>query len=143
MSLVALRDRHHEPEVRVDHRVLGLLISALDALRELDLLRGGEERITTRLVEEELERIGRRMREVAVDIGGALLLRPAAIVREHDVPLVELGVESLELVVLELDVLQGRTELGEVEATCFFPGFEQGSERLATHSPILPEIESA
>ena len=73
------------------------------------------------------------MREVAVHVGGTLLLRPAAIVREHDVPLVELGVESLQLVVLELDILQGRTELGEVEATCFFPRFEQGSERLATH----------
>jgi hypothetical protein len=57
LTLVLARDRDHEPQVRVDHAVLGLEVAALDALGQLDLLLGGEQRVLARLVEEELERI--------------------------------------------------------------------------------------
>ena len=41
---VALRDRHDEAEVRLDQRLLGRRVAALDALRERDLLLGGQQR---------------------------------------------------------------------------------------------------
>ena len=43
LALVLARDRDHEPQVRVDHAVLGLEVSALDALGQLDLLLSGEQ----------------------------------------------------------------------------------------------------
>src|SRR3712207_8063729 len=41
---VALGDVHDEAQVRLDHVLLGVEVPALDALGELDLLAGGEER---------------------------------------------------------------------------------------------------
>src|SRR4029077_20765400 len=41
---VALRDRDHEAEVRLDHRLLCAVVAGLDLLRELDLLGCGEQR---------------------------------------------------------------------------------------------------
>src|SRR4051794_30127348 len=41
---VALRDRHDEPQVRLDHLRLGGHVAALDALREVDLLLRGQQR---------------------------------------------------------------------------------------------------
>ena len=40
---VALGDRDDEAEVRLDHLLLGAVVAALDPLRELDLLRRGEQ----------------------------------------------------------------------------------------------------
>jgi hypothetical protein len=54
VALVALRDRHDEPEVRVDHQILRLLLAALDPLGELDLLLGAQELVAAGLVQEEL-----------------------------------------------------------------------------------------
>ena len=70
VSLVPLGDRHDEPEVRVDHALLRLEVSALDPLRELDLLLGGQERVAADLVEEELEAVGGRGGERAVRVVG-------------------------------------------------------------------------
>ena len=41
---VALGVRDHQPQVGLDHPVLGLLVAALDALCQLDLLGGGQQR---------------------------------------------------------------------------------------------------
>jgi hypothetical protein len=57
----------HKPQVRSDHSILRVQIAALDALGELDLLCGREQRILGSLLEEELQRL-----EVA---GQLLLLR--------------------------------------------------------------------
>ena len=58
---VVLGDRDDEPQVRLDHALLGLHVAALDALRELDLLRGGQELVPAGFAQEELERVGRRL----------------------------------------------------------------------------------
>ena len=58
---VVLRDRDDEAEVRLDHPLLRLGIAALDALRQLDLLRRRQERVAAGLAQEELERVGRRL----------------------------------------------------------------------------------
>src|SRR4029079_18350081 len=56
---VALRDRDDEPEGGLHHVALRRVVAALDALRELHLLRRGEERNAADLLEEELQRVGR------------------------------------------------------------------------------------
>jgi hypothetical protein len=47
----------HKPQVRSDHPILRLEIAALDALGELDLLCGCEQRVTRGLLEENLQRL--------------------------------------------------------------------------------------
>src|SRR5919106_9472 len=68
VSLVALRDRDDEPQVRVDHLLLGGEVAALDSLGELDLVLCGQQRIAADLVQEQLEAVGGRDREAAVRV---------------------------------------------------------------------------
>ena len=133
MALVLLRDRDDETQVRVDHPVLGLDIATLDHLRELDLLGGAQQRVLPRLVQEELERVGRRGRQVAVDIRRGADGLAAAIVGEGDSPLLDLGVERFEVLLVELQILNGGAELRQIEATGFLAGVEDGCEALPTH----------
>src|SRR6266496_1843897 len=86
MALVALGDRDDEPEVRVDHSVLRLLVPALDPFREL-----------------------------AVDVG-ALLGLAAAVVGHLDPALVELVVDPAHLVVVELVLGDELVEARQVDA---------------------------
>ena len=75
---VALGDRDDEREVGVDHPLLGLRVALLDALGELDLLLGGQQRVAADLVEEQAQRVGRRDRQAAVAVvrRAGTLLRP-------------------------------------------------------------------
>src|SRR4051794_19585723 len=59
MALVALRDRDDEAKVRVDHALLGGGVALLDALREVDLVGGGQELVPACGVHEELQRVER------------------------------------------------------------------------------------
>jgi hypothetical protein len=54
---VVLGDRDDEAQVRLDHPLLRRPVAALDQLGELDLLRGGEQRVAPGLAQEELERV--------------------------------------------------------------------------------------
>ena len=56
---ISLGDRDDEPQVRLDHAALGDRITALDALRERDLVGSGQELVAAHVCEEELQRIGR------------------------------------------------------------------------------------
>ena len=55
---VALRDRDDEAQVRLDHLLLRAMVAALDALRELDLLGGGQQVDLADVLQEELQRVG-------------------------------------------------------------------------------------
>ena len=59
VALVALGDRDHEAEVRVDHPLLRRRVAALDALRQRDLVRRGEQRVAAGAVHEQGQRVGR------------------------------------------------------------------------------------
>src|SRR5438132_4948510 len=81
---IVLRDRHHEPQVRLDHLLLRVQVAALDPLREIDLLLGGQEADLADVLEEQLQRVRRHVRlEVELRfrfapptlVGGALELR--------------------------------------------------------------------
>src|SRR5438552_1702923 len=63
VALVALRDRHDEPQVRVDHAFLRRGVAALDALRERHLFRRGQQRITAGLVHEQRQAVRRSRRD--------------------------------------------------------------------------------
>ena len=91
-ALVLLRDRDDEAQVRVDHAVLGGEVAALDPLREVDLLRRREQPVAADLVEEELQRVGRRRRELGVVERRCSSLAPA-VVAQLDPAAVELLVE--------------------------------------------------
>src|SRR5581483_2270930 len=54
---VALRDRDDEAQVRLHHLLLRAVVAALDALRELDFLRGGQQIDLADVLEEELQRV--------------------------------------------------------------------------------------
>ena len=58
---VALRDRDDEAQVRLDHLLLRAVVAALDPLRELDLLRGGQQVDLADVLQEELQRVGREL----------------------------------------------------------------------------------
>ena len=55
---VALRDRDDEAQVRLDHLLLRPMVAALDALRELDLLRRRQQVDLADVLQEELQRVG-------------------------------------------------------------------------------------
>ena len=86
LALVLLRDRDDEPQVRVDHALLRLEVALLDPLGELDLLVGGQQRVAADLVEEELERVGRRGRQLAVAERRSARLRRARSRRVTSMP---------------------------------------------------------
>src|SRR6188472_102864 len=59
VAAVALRDRHDEPQVRVDHPLLGREVAPLDALCERDLVGGRQQLVAADLGQEHAERVGR------------------------------------------------------------------------------------
>src|SRR5215213_2117393 len=133
VSLVLLRDRDDEAEVRVHHQVLRLLVAALDPLRELDLLRRRQQRIPPGLVEEELEGIGRGGRQRVVAVGDLLLDRTRAVVGEVDPVALEAVEQRLDLLLVQLELLYVLLHLRHVHATVLFAEFDQDGNRILTH----------
>jgi hypothetical protein len=89
------------------------VLAALDALRELDLLRGGEERDLADVLEEELQRIGRDLR-LGLGLGPCLV--GLARMDDRDLGFVESGVEVVELRGLEVELVERKRELVGVDA---------------------------
>ena len=130
---VALGDRDDEAEVGLDHRLLGGVVAELDPLRELDLLRRGEERHLADVLEEELQRVGRDLR-----LGGPLLLGVGlALLGADDVDLrlFERGVELVELGRIEVELVEREGDLLGVELAGALAGLEQ--------RPHLEQVEDA
>ncbi len=114
---VALRDRDDEPEVRLDHHALRDGISALDALRESDLLGRGEQLVAADVGEEELEAVrGARDRlGLEAGLGDRLLLGLRIRLDDLDGVGFELALEELGLVLPEVVLDDERLELGCLE----------------------------
>src|SRR5262245_60463343 len=144
VPLVALGDRDDEAQVRVDHQVLRLLVAALDALRELDLLLGGEQLVPPRLVQEELERVRRRIGELVVGERRVVLADAAAVVRELDPALVELLVAVGELVLVEVELVEQLAELGQVHAPLLLGLIDQRCQPVQSRLPVcvVPDLSS-
>ena len=128
MPLVALGDRDDEPEVRVDHPLLRLEVAALDPLRQLDLLGRGQQRIAADLVEEELEAVGRRGRELAVRVCRLAGAVAAAVVGDLDAASLEQLVHLLDGVLVDLALRERGLELRERHAAVLLPLLDEDEQ---------------
>jgi len=99
------------------------MVSALDPLRELDLLRGSEERDPADVLQEELERVGRDLRAL-LDLRLRLGLLLVA-VDDGDLRVVEGGVELVELCGLELELVERERDLLGIESACPIAALEE------------------
>ena len=119
---IALRDRDDEAEVRLHHRLLRRVLTALDALRELDLLCRGEQRDLADVLQEELQSVGRDLR-LGLDFRLGLVRRRRD---DRDLRLVERRVDVVELRRLELQLVERERDLLGVQ----LPGLAAGLQKL-------------
>src|SRR4051812_12246982 len=137
VALVALRERHHEPEVRVHHPLLGLEVAALDPLGELDLLVGREERVPADVAQEELERVAGHVSQLVDRVRRARLGGATAVVRHLDAARLEAVGERLRLVLGQ--VLRELRELGQVDASLLLAAVDEGVQCGGGHGCRLPD----
>ena len=97
------------------------MLAALDALRELDLLRGGQERNLADVLQEELEGIGGDLR-LRLDLDLGLV---GARVDDRDLRLLERRVELVELRSLEVELVERERELVGVDAARAVPDLQE------------------
>jgi hypothetical protein len=88
------------------------VLAALDALRELDLLRRREERHLADVLEEELQRVGRDLGR-RLDFGLAVVDRVR--VDDRDLRLFECCVEVVQLSRVEIELIESERELVGIE----------------------------
>ena len=96
------------------------MVATLDALGELHLLCGRQERDAPDVLEEELERV---RRDLGVGLGLALDL--LLDMDDRDLSLVERGVELVELAGLEIELVEREGDLVCIEPAGLEPRFEQ------------------
>ncbi len=128
---VALGVGHHEPQVRLDHPVLGLLVAALDALGQLDLLAGGEQRPLRDVAQEELERVARGVGHLVDRVARLRLTAFGAVVLHLDAAPLGLGVDRLERAGLEVELLHGGRDLGQLEPAGLLAALVEGVDAVA------------
>ena len=121
LPLVALGDRDHQAQVRVDHALLGLGVAPLDTLGERDLLRRGQQRVAAGALHEERERVGRRGR-VRVRRGGRNVRRR---LDDLDLPGLELGAQLDEILLVEVVLERERLQGGLVDRLVLLGLFEE------------------
>jgi hypothetical protein len=112
------------------------VVAALDPLRELDLLRRGEEWDTSDVLQEELQRVGRDLR-VGLDLG----LRLVVCGYDGDPRLVEGSEELVDLRRLELELVQRERDFVGVEAAGAIAALEQPL-RLVGREDVLDRCSS-
>jgi hypothetical protein len=97
------------------------VLAALDPLRELNLLRRGEQRNLADVLEEELQRV-RRDLGLRLDLDLGLVGRR---VDDRDLRLIERRIDVVELCGLELQLVQRERELVGVELTRAIPDLQE------------------
>src|SRR4029077_4691254 len=104
--------------------------AALDLLRELDLLWRRQQRVLARLAQEELQRVGRRLRRLRCNRGWGSGLLLELLRHELDAPPVELDVHGLDFERSELHRVEQLTEILLAQLTVGLGGLEQPRELL-------------
>jgi hypothetical protein len=126
---VALGDRDHEREVRGDHALLGRLVAVLDALGQLDLLVGGQQRVLAHLAQEERQRVGRLRGELPVEVVRRRHARPAAVVGDLEAAPPRLVLHEVLGVLVELEAGAQGGEVRQVQAARLLGLVEQAVDR--------------
>jgi hypothetical protein len=98
------------------------VLAALDALRELDLLRRREERHLADVLEEELQRVGR---DLGRRLGFGLAVVDRVSVDDRDLRLFECCVEVVQLSRVEVELVESERELVGVELAGAIAALEQ------------------
>ena len=130
---VVLRDRDDQAQVRLDHPLLRLHVAALDFLGELDLLRGGQQRMAAGLAQEELQCVGRRLERRRRGWGSRL---GARVLDNVDPPLLEHPVDSVDLERGESVRLEHLEKLGRVDGTRDLGGLEELDDLLGLDDAV-------
>jgi hypothetical protein len=121
---VGLGDRDHQPEVRLDHLRLRRHVAALDALGEIDLLVGRQQRDLADLAQVEPQRVERRL-DAQVELRALLFFRRGELLvrrmlvrlalQQLDPVVDEVRIEIFDLLFRELDVFEPGRDLVVVE----------------------------
>src|SRR5262245_7778505 len=144
---VALRDRDDEAQVRLDHALLRVVVAALDLLRELDLLRGGQQVDLADVLQEQLERVGRDVGAVEVEL---LLLGFLLALHNLDVQLFEQAVELVDLTGVERQLVESERDLLGGQLSGLAPALDElpdlldlqdAYRRTRTSCPLLPSAQ--
>ena len=98
------------------------MVAALDALRQLDLLRCGEQIDLADVLQKELQRVGRDLARLFRGLLLFLFRRGD----DLDVELFERVVEVVHLPRLEVELVERERNLVRTQLPVFPPGFEQG-----------------
>src|SRR5205807_6307936 len=122
---VALGVGHHQPQVRLDHAVLGGLVAALDSLREVHLLGPGQERPVRDVAQEQLQRVASRLRDRLVRVGGLRSVPRRSAVDQLDAAAARLAVELLDGLLVDVEALDGLGDVGELKAAALLPSTEE------------------
>src|SRR3954447_10832690 len=131
---VVLGDRDHQAQVGLDHLLLGVEVAAFDAAGEVDLFLGGEQPNLADVLQEQLKGVGghvglqieRRLRLAPAPlVGRAVLLRGLDrridFLDELDLRPLQVGVQLLDVGLVEVDLRHGGRDLGEGEDADLLP----------------------
>src|SRR5690349_15669668 len=131
---VRLRDRHDQAEVRLDHLRLRAHVAALDPLRQVDLLVGGQQRHLADLTQVEAQRVERGL-DGQVELRalllrgqrGLLVGRVLVVLALHQLDGVvdQVRVEVLDLLLGELDLFEPGDDLVIGEEALLEPVLDQ------------------
>src|SRR5579884_1632468 len=122
---IALRDRDDEAEIRLHHLLLRRMVAALDALRELDLLRRSQEVHPADVLQEELERVRRDLARLGRR--GLFLLFLVDNADNVDLQLLESAVEVVDLPSVEIELVECERYLVLGNRACRLRRLEQST----------------
>jgi len=141
-TAVALRDRHHETEVGLDHLLLGRLVARLDPLGEAYLVGGGEQRHPADVLEEQLQRVGGLLdgRHGATGPLGLLgefggLGHRLRLLEQVDARLFQMLVDLFGGLGVEPEGVEDLSDLFHAEEAEFLAADDQLSQLPVTHKP--------
>jgi hypothetical protein len=138
---VVLGDRDDQPQVGLDHVLLGAVVAALDALRELDLLRRRQQLDAPDLAQEQRERVdgGVAIVDLERELGQRVVDELDVCVLERAQDLVDLGRLEVQLVERSGDLVMRHESSGDAaldQQPSLFEA-EHGYGRLSAHNVLL------
>ena len=134
---IVLRDRDHQPQVRLDHLLLGVQVPPPDPLGELNLLLGAQQPHPADALEEQLQTVGRPLRlEIQRSLAAGALLGRAlddqarrsgriALLDQLDLTALEQAVQLLDVSFLKAKLGRGGRDLGVRQHADLQPACDQ------------------